>query len=144
MVVAPFRCQYTVGVLSYMFRVVRSATSAYCASISLCATAPANSKSLLVMSPWGLSKLTSRSRTQSGNGDRHKTGCVFPFSSGIKCIPPMPLPAASQAPKVAGYLSGTSSAIRVGREATSSARFRKSSRKPCSALLSLRRGRSFS
>ena len=65
---------------------------------------------------------------------------IEPSGEGTKCIPPIPVPAASHAPMVAGMGSGTDSAILVGRIATSVASQRKSLRNPCSDLESFKRG----
>ena len=69
-----------------------------------------------------------------------KEGVIEPVGAGTKCIPPIPVPAASHAPIVAGTGSGTNSAIRVGWVVTLVASQRKSSRNPCSNLERFKRG----
>ena len=138
-VVEPFRCQYTLAVLSDPVHMVRSRTSANWAITSWWATLPQSSKSLLVIVPVGLEKDTSKSCMRFENGWRHKYGWTVPSSEGIKKTPPIPVPAASQAPITAGVV-GMISEILVGREERSRASQRKSSRKPWAALVSRNRG----
>lgn len=95
------------------------------------AIVPASSRSLLLMSPVGLAKVTRRCCTGRGKGARQSnggpSGCVG-SSGGKNKTPPMPGLAASTAPYTTGS-PGMSSAIRLGRVARSAARTRKSCRK---------------
>jgi hypothetical protein len=107
--------------------------------MSCWAMVPANSSSLLLITPVGLSKETREETTTGSKGERQRIGWVDPSeASGMKATPPMPGPAASQAPDMEG-LPGSSSAIRVGRVSKETASHRKSSRK--SWILSVRRSR---
>lgn len=114
---------------------VRSLMSASCARISCCAIEPVSSRSLLVMSPCGLLKDTKRCWIVFGKRLRQRMGTIS-RPTGTKWTPPIPSFAASTAPKVAGNISGTSSAILVGLRLRSLANHRKSSRKSCTGLLS--------
>lgn len=102
---------------------------------------PHNSSSLLLTVPLGLRKDTKSSWTCRGKADLHRCGVVLsPVTSGTKKTPPMPVPAASQAPTTLGS-EGTSSAMRVGRLERSFASHRKSWRTPWTARVRRSRGR---
>jgi hypothetical protein len=128
---APFRCHHTVATLSDELCTVFSRISKCCAKTSSCATPPANSSSLLVMVPAGLSDDTSRCAISAGKGARQRIGSTVPSSNGTKWTPPMPAAAASWAPRVDGVSVGTNSANLVGRVAKSFAKSRKSARMAC-------------
>jgi hypothetical protein len=105
---------------------VASRISAWCANMSCWATLAASSRSLLVIVPARFENEMSRDWTSRQNGDRQSKGCTLPWGKGMKWTPPMPWPAASCAPSVAGSEAGTSSAMRVGRRARPRANCRKS------------------
>jgi hypothetical protein len=119
----------------------RCRTSAVCAMTSWWAMLPHNSSSLLLTVPLGLRKDTKSSWTCRGKADLHRCGVVVsPVTSGTKKTPPVPVPAASQAPTTLGA-EGTSSAMRVGRLERSFASHRKSWRTPWTARVRRSRGR---
>lgn len=111
------------GVLSLRVAMVFSRMSNSWAAMSAWATTPACSKSLLVMSPLGLSSDTSRCWMWRGYLARHSTGSW----SSVKSTPPIPRPHASTAPRTEG-LSLTISPSRVGRDCRLEASSSKSSR----------------
>jgi hypothetical protein len=118
--VDPLRCQNSVGVLSVRDRIVRSRRSKHWTAASWWTRLPANSKSLLVMVPWGLPQLTSDAVMSGGKGARQTIGGAGCAESSVgdqaratavgpgRRTPPMPLPAASWALVTVGE-SGTSS-----------------------------------
>jgi hypothetical protein len=110
---------------------VASLISAWWANKSCCATLAASSRSLLVIVPAGFEKVMSRDWTSRPNGDRQSKCCTSPWGKGTKWLPPMPGPAASCAPNVAGSEAGTSSAMPMGRRARSLASPLKSRRALC-------------
>ena len=77
-------------------------------------------KSLLLIVPLGFECETSFAVTVAGKWCRQRYGITLLFASGAKKTPPILAPAASHVPRTVGS-SGTSSAIRVGRFAISSA-----------------------
>ena len=144
-VAEPLRCHQRPAVLSVRARVVRSFTTKHWATQSLCTTPPANSNSELLTVPCGFVQLTRDSTMSFGKGMLHTMGCA-PAGLGegraaLGCggnfrgvavgpgspTPPHMYPEASLYPSKFGR-SGTSSYIRVGRFATSSARHLKSSK----------------
>ena len=138
-VVDPLRVQYMVAKLSVESFVVRSRMSKHWAAHSCWKRLPASSRSELLMSPVGLSKVTRRSRMFLGKTTRHRMGRrvvrrwrrAEPFevnettrlrrgmaeSSGNQ-TPPAPKPEASWAPTRVGAV-GTNSCMRVGLSARS-------------------------
>jgi hypothetical protein len=87
---------------------------------------PANSKSELVTLPVGLWLETSFRCIASGNRARHRMGLRLEWVVAASHTPPIPVAAASTAPRAAGT-SGTSSESCVGRRPRSLARYSKSS-----------------
>lgn len=68
------------------------------------------------MVPVGFLKETSDCTTQAGNAVRHRMGDNVLSLVGMKATPPEPMPEESVVPKTEG-VSGTNSAMRVGRDA---------------------------
>jgi hypothetical protein len=95
------------------------------------ATDPTKSKSLLFIFPSGLDVVTSCLVTLMGNGARHKYGWMVPFFFGTKYTPPIYLPEASSAPRVAGNAAGMTLSMLVGLFAIPSSNQRKSSKNAC-------------
>lgn len=118
-VVLPFCCQDSAGVLSVTVPVVRSLVSAKDATTSWCAIVAANSRSELVMEPVGLFQETNCAWMSWEKGARQRMGTTVPSGWGRKATPPMPLPEASVAPMQAKAV-GTNSRSLVGRLATES------------------------
>jgi hypothetical protein len=138
-VVDPLRVQYMVAMLSVASFVVRSRMSKHWAAHSCWKRLPASSRSELLMSPVGLSKVTNRSRMFFGKTTRQRTGRLVvrrwrrlepvdvkemtrllrgtAVSSGNH-TPPAPRPEASWAPTNVGAV-GTNSCMRVGRASKS-------------------------
>jgi hypothetical protein len=75
--------------------------------------------------------VTSCRVTLRGKGERHTYAWIVPSVPGTLCTPPISLPEASQAPRVAGEADGMPSSMLVGRAARPSASQRKSSKKAC-------------
>jgi hypothetical protein len=128
------------AVLSVKVQTVASRMSYCWASMSWWHTAPVCSRSELVMSPAGLSVLTSREHNVSENGNRQSSGARR--LAGSSQTPPMPVPEASTVPRKRGSES-TSSPQRVGREARDEASQRKSSSWSCTASVSRKRSEGF-
>ena len=83
-VVEPLRYHQSPAVLSVRENVVRSVTTKYCATQSLCTTPPASSNSELLTVPCGFVQLTRESTISLGKGIYRTMGCA-PLEFGEGC-----------------------------------------------------------